>query len=227
MRKRLLKSALAAATIFVVGISSVKAADLSGPPPTFAPPPADIGYNKPWAGFYVGGHLGYGSGTTDLSAPSGSVEFDLDGVTGGLLAGRNWQSGRWVYGLEADVTFTGVEGSGTFGGNTVNAEIDWMASARARLGYAFSSGLMLYGTFGGAVADYNLPVTGTGGGSGDATKYGYQAGLGAEVQVGKGWIGRFEYIYTGLTDEDVTYPLGSVNYDSDIHTFRGALVYKF
>ena len=93
-----------------------------------------------WAGFYVGGNVGYGwadakndwnffaqttSGVTDCSTAfhpggsnamcaSGSDSNHLKGVIGGLQAGYNWQSGQFVTGIVTDFQFSGQNGSNIF-----------------------------------------------------------------------------------------------------------------
>jgi outer membrane immunogenic protein len=67
-----------------------------------------------WTGFYIGGNLGYSWGRSDSTlslsdAKTGAVldsatsAVALDGVIGGGQIGYNWQNGRWVFGLEADL----------------------------------------------------------------------------------------------------------------------------
>jgi outer membrane immunogenic protein len=84
-------------------------------------------------------------------------------IIGGGQAGYNWQSGHFVYGLEGDIDGTGLREksastlSRTFFGNTqtvtanFSANIDWIATVRARLGYAMDRSLF-YVTGGLAVA---------------------------------------------------------------------------
>jgi outer membrane immunogenic protein len=75
-----------------------------------------------WAGFYIGGNLGYGWGNSDSTvdypsisqgpfgtAPpfSASNTLNLNGVLGGIQFGQNVQVGNWLYGLESDFQFTG------------------------------------------------------------------------------------------------------------------------
>ena len=69
-----------------------------------------------WTGFYVGANLGssFGRSTTDYTIaglPFGSTSQKMDGILGGLQAGYNWQNGRAVFGLEADIQATGQKGS--------------------------------------------------------------------------------------------------------------------
>jgi opacity protein-like surface antigen len=71
-----------------------------------------------WAGFYLGGNIGYGFGTsntdtafTDLATTgqllaTGSSNR-LEGMIGGAQAGYNWVAGNLVAGVEADLNYSG------------------------------------------------------------------------------------------------------------------------
>lgn len=81
-----------------------------------------------------GGGGGGGGGGTALAQFGGET-----GLLGGAHIGYNWQSGRWVYGLEGDASFGDSE------------RFDYLASARARLGYT-SGSYLFYATGGVAFA---------------------------------------------------------------------------
>jgi outer membrane immunogenic protein len=73
-----------------------------------------------WTGFYVGGNLGgsFGRATTDFSIaglPFANTSQRMDGVVGGLQGGYNWQSGRGVFGWEADIQGTSQRGRSILG----------------------------------------------------------------------------------------------------------------
>ena len=82
-----------------------------------------------WSGWYIGGNVGYswGRSRTDVSyftaagtpiaPPPGSVtssDTKLDGWLGGGQIGANWQSGQWLFGVEADIQWSGQKGSADF-----------------------------------------------------------------------------------------------------------------
>ena len=83
-----------------------------------------------WDGFYIGLNGGYSWGrsrtsvnyfntTTGLGIvpPAGSItdaSFNLNGGVFGGQVGYNWQSGSWLFGLEADAQWTGQRGSAAF-----------------------------------------------------------------------------------------------------------------
>src|SRR4030081_1943785 len=91
-------------------------------------PPAVAAWS--WSGFYIGGHASYGWGRdafTDINDPNffhvpgfiGFTGFDPKGFLGGLHAGANWQTGKIVAGLEADLSFTDIKGSSVNAGTAV------------------------------------------------------------------------------------------------------------
>ena len=70
-----------------------------------------------WTGFYIGAQIGYGWADVDAqSGPLGgfdqSYAYDADGVLGGGHLGYNWQHGRWVFGIEADLEAADINGTG-------------------------------------------------------------------------------------------------------------------
>src|SRR6185312_9993084 len=85
----------------LVGVLTARAADL---PASYTKAQAvDPGYN--WSGFYVGQHTGYISGKTRVFDDGVLTEpgAPTSGAAIGLLAGYNWQSGLFVFGVEEDV----------------------------------------------------------------------------------------------------------------------------
>jgi len=155
------------------------AADIAPGMPVKAPVIAPA-YN--WSGFYIGGHVGYGWDpasavfdpaayaaataptlvVTSATAPFG-LSVDPSGVLGGLQIGGNIQTGAFVYGLEADITFanlkedanrgfavTGTVGgdNGDFTGNVhLRQKMDTFGTVRGRFGIANDT-LLLYATGG-------------------------------------------------------------------------------
>ena len=144
------------------------------PVPVYKAPPASIAaYN--WSGFYGGIHAGYGwgdgkpsigiidpSGVTQTAAAAGafplSYSFDRNGYVAGGQIGFNQQINQWLWGVEADISATGIKGSqtvtlpacGICGGpnlSSVSQNMDWFGTVRGRLGYATGPWL-LYGTGG-------------------------------------------------------------------------------
>ena len=157
--------------IFRVGLNY----RIGGSGPAYVPPPASN-----WAGFYLGGNIGSGTGR-DRSVlneggapPLGVTEsFNLspDGINGGIQAGYNWQAANWVFGLEADIqgssqrdnracVQTCFTGSGVFPASiaTYDATLPWFGTARGRVGYSVGSTLF-YGTGGFAYGNVKTKIT--------------------------------------------------------------------
>jgi len=154
MRKQLLCGVAAIAVTVAMG-GPVLAADLGV---RKAPPPAPIAAPLPtWAGFYIGGHIGYGWSKMTGQNSGGSElitgDLKLNGAIAGVHAGYNWQYGQLVFGVEGDI-------SGVFGHSwskivcnlsncdtQIHGEMQGLASIRGRLGWAFDRTL-IYATGG-------------------------------------------------------------------------------
>jgi len=165
MKRAFLKGAIAFFAFAV--IRPALAADASGPMPVKAPPapaPSD------WTGFYLGGHSGYVTGSSDWGASQGGGAGPLNGSidlfnsydafkgTGsyflGLQAGYNRMlPSRFLWGVEMDFSAPNT----IAGSQTVSSAASGLASytdtvldfgtLRGRVGYAFGHWLV-YGTGG-------------------------------------------------------------------------------
>lgn len=228
---RAVRGICASAVLFtLMPLSMPMAADLGGKPqPVYGrndPPPPPPG--EPRSEWFIGGFAGYGFADTGLGSAAGSFDFDIDGAIGGGIIGWNYKNSWGLIGLEADITGGSIDGSQIFGGNTVNASIDWMAGLRARAGVNATPDILLFAAIGAAWADIDLPVTGPGGGGGSETFSGFQYGGGAELDLGGSWTARLDYLYTDLDSETITYSGGNtVTYDPDVHQLRAGLLLKF
>ena len=197
---RTLLLASAAAVAFTAAAS---AADL----PVRGPAPAPYAPVFSWAGFYVGGQVGYSwnANTITSNAAAGFIgsKPNAVGAFGGLHTGYNFQSGAFVYGLEADVNYANLKGNtiGRFGNviappNNHSATLGVNGSVRARLGVAFGN-LLPYITGGVALADNKYTINHIGGqGSFSKTLVGWTAGAGVEYALSNNWTARVEYRYT-------------------------------
>ena len=204
------------------------AADLGGGPvrpldgtPRGSYRPLDI---ERWTGLYLGGTLGYGFGATDVTGGSGAFDLDANGGVGTVFAGYNWQAGRAVLGIEADIGTGYLDDSLGAGLGLVSADLNVMGSLRARAGYLVTPAFMVYGTAGLAVANFDFRANGI---TASETLFGYQVGAGTELEITSNWSMRMEYIYTDLGAESINHG-GVINsYDPDFHTVRAGLSYKF
>jgi opacity protein-like surface antigen len=132
-----------------------------------------------WTGFYLGGFGGATQGTANWgfagTGATGSVSPHVAGYLFGGDAGYNYQSGVYVFGLEADLGSTKTQGGigcGPFSSSgaaapftlsgmyemTCNANINWVATATARIGYAWDRALF-YVKGGGAWTNEQFSAT--------------------------------------------------------------------
>jgi outer membrane immunogenic protein len=196
------------ATIGLVALTSVGLAAIRADADGIPSGPAPAYYDRPslWQGFYVGGHVGFGS--------SG----DIDGVVGGVQAGYNWQANQIVYGIEADVSLSDISGgeSVTFPGvgtASGSASVDWMATVRGRVGFLLSPRLLAYGTAGVGIARASADVrlNGVTALSTSETSTGFVYGVGLEGKLTETISARIEYVrLTGLDDTVSSDGLGVV-----------------
>jgi outer membrane immunogenic protein len=184
-------------------------------------PPQDV-----FEGWWLGGTLGGATVTFD-SAPTGTT--DTSGILGGAVGGYSWQNGPFVLGVEGDIMAADISGSSRFAGgvNRFSPSIDAMADLRLRAGVTVMPQLLLFGTFGGAWANADLPISGPGGASRSADFFGWSVGGGAEVALNPNWSARFDYQFTDFDSKTVTYPGGLIDFDPDASTYRGSLIYRF
>ena len=131
------KFALGLLLSFAVSGAAI-AADMA-PRYTKAPPIVSPAMN--WSGFYIGAMGGYASenSSEDVILPGVTAPRMKGGFGGGTL-GYNWQTGQFVFGLEADAAFADISASVTAFGITVESEIRSLGTVRGRVGMAFRNG---------------------------------------------------------------------------------------
>lgn len=189
-----------------------------------------------WSGFYAGLNAGgaWGNSDTDvgcvdntgagvcaLAAAENPFPFyfsnDLDGFIGGVQAGYNFQSGKMVFGIEADIAWTSMDAntSVSSGATTtfvpsvvrVSQDLEYLATLRGRLGYAVHNNMLVYATGGLAFGDVNhsyalnFPSLGDYARASDSkTQTGWTVGGGGEYSFGR-WSLKAEYLYYDLGEE--------------------------
>src|SRR5262245_63102984 len=137
---------IAFAVLAVSAVASIPATADGGPPRGYA---ADqVVYPSIWQGLYAGVHVGIPDG---------------NGVLGGAQLGYNWQSGRIVYGAEADIAGSTMEDESAriCAGMciSVKSSLDWFATVRGRVGYLIDPRILAYATAGVGMASW---LTGSG-----------------------------------------------------------------
>ncbi|WP_163271487.1 outer membrane protein [Chelativorans alearense] len=213
MRVKSLMLGTAAAGLFAAAAIPAFAADavLEQPP---APPaaPMEVAPVATWAGPYAGVAAGYGfGGSTEAELGGVTTDIDTDGFVGNVFAGWNWQSGTFVYGVEGDIGYNGMDGSDA--GLDTEGGVD--GTLRARLGVAATDNILLYATAGGAGGRHELS---DGASSDKQTLWGWTAGAGADVKLTEQAFGRLEYRYTDLGSE--TFDVGGASYDVDANSHK-------
>jgi outer membrane immunogenic protein len=219
MMKRLVLAGLGTLAV-VTMMGSANAADL--PRQRAMPAKAPI-YAAPynWTGFYVGINGGYGWGKSDISAPISSASYNTSGGLVGGTLGYNWQMGQAVFGLEGDIDWTNLRGSGPCAGTTCETRNDWLSTARGRVGYAFDR-FLPFVSGGAAFGDIKTNVVGVG--SASETKAGWTLGGGLEAAIAGPWTAKVEYLYADLGHG--TSVLGS-NASFKTNIVRGGINYRF
>jgi outer membrane immunogenic protein len=132
--------------------------------------PAQAQVTNPWNGLYVGVNGGYAwqdvGGTFDnLNTNTNLSGIDLNGAVVGGQIGYNWQSAQFLLGVEFDAMTLagGGENINSPTGAVLGADMDYLASVRARLGWAINNWL-LFGSVGWGFSQFeftqNVPGTG-------------------------------------------------------------------
>jgi outer membrane immunogenic protein len=266
-----MKRLLLASTALVFG-GQASAADLPAMPvkaPIAAPAPFS------WTSCYIGGHVGAGWGRKDFSdpgfttpfgtfqnfaPPGSSVAVDVGaGFLGGGQVGCDYQfASNWVIGLAGDFSWANINGQATdpfFTGKngnpiTLNSKTDQLATATARLGYAWDH-FLLYGKGGAAWAhdkysiqnliSFGPPFCFSGtfiacNPAGSETRTGWTAGAGIEWAFTNNWSALVEFDYYGLGNKGVSFfdpnagvggTSGLVNVKQNIEALKFGINYRF
>jgi len=220
---------LASATLFG---GAAMAADISRP--VYKAPPAGVlpaAYD--WTGFYIGGHVGYGwskNSYADPFVPFSVSNSDANGFLGGGQVGANYQVGQFVFGVEGDMSGSGIKGGANVLGATFNTNVDWTATLTGRAGIAFDRWLV-YAKGGAAWAHdrystnfYTFPATV----ELTDTRIGWTAGAGVEYAFAPQWSAKLEYNYMDFGTKNVSFAPGrSTDIDQQIHALKLGVNYKF
>ena len=222
-----------------------------------------------WSGFYggqAGGYTWTGNGATRpdglwstaldaagsaFTAANGAPAGQPHNFLGGGQIGFNYQIKSFVIGVEADLTYTGLDttsatAAASTGGNlafTPDVSSHWLSTVRGRFGTAIDR-LLIYTTGGLAVAQRNFnngyAVLSPDGqdfsiGSASRTAAGLALGGGLEYALTKNWTLKGEYLYANLGPGRSFVSDGSTvsvnpsfrQGDLDEKVVRAAINYKF
>jgi opacity protein-like surface antigen len=196
--------------------------------------PAPIVTAVNWTGWYVGGFGGANLGQADWGYSGGSVSPHIGGFAGGGDLGYNWQTGKWVLGVEGDLEGTNTKGSTACNSNATippsvmlltscNASADWIGTVTGRIGYAWWDRAMVYVKAGGAWTEEKFsascnnysgallayPCAGpsgspTTGFSANNDRGGWTVGYGGEFALTSNWAAKAETDYVGFGDRSIT-----------------------
>ena len=189
-------------------------------------PPVAPAWN--WTGWYAGLNVGGSFGKANDSVSFGGLPLpapsqNLNGVIGGGQIGYNWQSGTWLFGLEADIQGSSEKsndpalstliltipalGAGAIPFSLgVNEKLDWFGTLRGRVGILATPTWLFYATgglaYGGIKTTETLsapaPIGIIGTNSFNNTRAGWTLGGGAEAVLGNNWTAKVEYLYLDL-----------------------------
>jgi opacity protein-like surface antigen len=168
-----------------------------------------------WTGFFVGGSFGVLNGQTDIDfiapAPVAAMTANprFAGAVGGVQAGYDYQTGKWVFGVEGNINATNAHGGRPCEVSfvvTCEDNKNWIGTATARAGYAFWNRALAYVR--GGVAFTNTSVTAACNGNGviplgcpasdSQSRAGWTIGYGTEFALTKNWTVRGETNYYDL-----------------------------
>jgi outer membrane immunogenic protein len=143
-----------AVSLLAISTISALAADLPAKVYTKAPPPVVAVYS--WTGCYIGAN---GGGlwarkrwvNTDINTPAlFGTEITSHTASGGMGGGQfgcDYQTGRWVFGIQGDYDWTDAKGSGTDNNVTRfndESNVRGLGTITARVGYTVTEQFLLY-----------------------------------------------------------------------------------
>jgi len=222
MRKFLL-GAFASAAIAAPGL----AADLPATTYTKSPMVAEV---WDWTGFYIGLQGGFGWGTsqeTFFNQPNtaglfaGTQNYDFSGGIAGGVVGFNWQSGAWVFGVEADYNWSNLNGNSreiNAGlGDTYFTNVKSLGDVKGRVGWTTNAWdttgnrMLVYVdggvAFGQVEHHYDAGLNGGAANTfiATASRTGWTAGVGLEYMFTRNFTGRLEFDWVDLGRSTIQY----------------------
>lgn len=194
----------------------------------------------PWTGLNIGAFAGGGWADIDwasISLTGEPASFGASGALGGVEIGYDHQVGNLVFGLEASIAGAGIgdTANSVFPGITFRSDIDGVAAAKARIGYA--AGRWLIYADGGYAGAW---VTVSGNNPGFPDRFsdedfdsGWTVGGGVEYMVSSNLILGVDYSYvdlgstsrSGTTVAGLPYTISGI--ETAFHAVVARLKYKF
>jgi outer membrane immunogenic protein len=174
-----------------------------------------------WTGGYIGVQGGYAWADGELSDGTDIVSDDFNGGLFGGYIGYNWQFNSFVFGGEADVNALWNDTTYVFPNFDVEVGSNYLASIRARAGYAWDRTL-LFAT--GGVAFTEVSADTSFGVDASESFTGWTIGGGVEHAFTDNIVGRAEYRYYDFGNQDVG---AFEDVDFQTQTVTVGLAYKF
>lgn len=214
-------------------------------PVLFAPLPTT------WTGFYIGAHAGGGFANSDWEAlrdidpvveAGDQFSHEPDGWLAGGQLGYNFQTGRFVWGIEGTISGADINETtrSRFADIFLSTDIDLLWTVTGRLGFDWGRALT-YVKAGYAGANVELSASdrldvfpGFTRVSDDNTHHGWTVGAGIEVLATNNIVLGLEYNFYDLGEEDYGDNLRFtedrrpfIENDVELHTVTARLSYKF
>lgn len=207
-----------------------------------------------WNGLYIGGSIGYGVTTTEIDhfasittlattlATSHSDDISSEGLIGTVSVGYDREYAGFLFGVFADYTFGEMDGSGTLFADRpapflayvepYDLNYDNVWAVGLRMGLIREHNTLFYATVGYTSADLKFDD------DLEEDLDGYFVGFGLEHRIRDGWTLKMEYRYSDYGDVDIFGATGaicavgatcaqSIDGDTEMHTIRLGLAYKF
>jgi outer membrane immunogenic protein len=200
LETKMKKFLLGTVGLVALGMAPASAADLAARPYTKAPPMVQAVYD--WSGFYIGINGGWAQTNDRRIDPAGALfgDYDSNGGTVGGQVGYRWQTGPWVFGLEAQGNWADINGSNANllapPGALIRSKMDAFGLFTGQVGYAWNN-VLLYAKGGAAVTDRNYEFVGAGAGvlssTGYDTRWSPTVGAGLEFGFAPNWSLGVEY----------------------------------
>jgi len=208
---------------------------------------ADLEYTPTaydWSGFYLGAHIGGAWGDKNWDRIQGAggggggpqdnvSDYDVDGIIGGGQFGYNIQSGSMVYGLEAEFSGAGVDGSDRPTANYFETDVNFLGSVTGRVGFA-ADRFLIFAEGGLAFIDEDHEHNSNAAGiiNGDQTRFGWLIGGGVEWAMTDTFSAEIEYNYMDFAEDRVTLTDGGgasaiFDVDQQMHTVKFGVNMKF
>lgn len=198
-----------------------------------------------WTGFYIGGHLGYGWGTSSSANVPGAgngdafdglsgFTFNPSGWVGGATLGYNWQTDAFVFGFESDLGYLSVNEEDATASGFASADYGGYATLTARFGYAYDRWLF-YGKGGLAFANIENTAGAVVAGDADPSDFtnldeiraGWALGAGVEFAFQQDLSLKVEYLYMDFSDDrSGNFDGDFFRHENDLHTLKVGVNYS-